>query len=679
MKNAFFSKSGLAAAVACALAGHAQAAEFTLNDGQIYGRFDTLLSAGALFRTEGQNKMLAATDDVLAMAARGYSTQLNKNDANNNFDPGLASMVYKITPSMVLNFGDSWGIVASATGFYDSVIMDGGHDGGVLNAQVPPVPVPGPGGTYNRYATYSDYANNGTGDRFSDAAKSEVGRRFRLLDAYIFADVDVLDRPMNLRLGQQVINWGEALFVQNGVNTANYIDLAALRLPGSEIKEALLPLQSFYFNWGVTDNLSLEGFYQFDWENSQDAPAGTYYSTHDAFPSKGAARVVVDGRLVQASAFPTLGYVPIGDVFAAYTEATYGAISDPTGYAYEATQVTLKRVADDQPDDSGQFGLAFRYFSDFFGGTEFGAFFSRTHARLPVVGAQLADLTPYLGAPAGVSAIPEIIDNTTYHMVYPEDVDMVGFTFSTNVGPVSLSGEIAYRHEQPIINEVGDNLITNLAASAVPVALTGVAPTVGDLTMHCVRDKIGGKCLDSNTVVANQPYYFYDLARTTTASLVGIYNLGPRLGADNVLTLLEVGIDNTSGLAKRDQNGNKLYYNSTGAISASEAAIQTPGNVYKTYLTENAWGYRLVVQSEYNDVFAGVTLRPSLRFSHDVDGYSPIGGNFLEGRRAGTIGVDFVYLNNFEVGIQATAFWGNDYSNKLSDRDNASLALKYAF
>src|SRR5690606_23380943 len=116
----------------------------------------------------------------------------NKNDANNNFDPGLASMVYKITPSMVLNFGDSWGIVASATGFYDAAIMDPGslpsdlspgvHSGGALVPQVPPVPVPGPGGTYNRYATYSDYANNGTGDRFSDAAKSEVGRRFRLLD-----------------------------------------------------------------------------------------------------------------------------------------------------------------------------------------------------------------------------------------------------------------------------------------------------------------------------------------------------------------------------------------------------------------------------------------------------------------------------------------------------------------
>lgn len=671
MNNAFFKKSSLVAAIACTLAGTSQAAEFTFNDGAIYGRFDTLLSAGALFRTEGQNSMLAANQDVLQMAAGGYSTQLNKNDANNNFDPGLASMVYKVTPQMVLNFGDSWGAVASATAFYDAVIMGGGHDGGDLTTLAPPLSHPlNPLG---RYALYSDYANNGTGDRFTDAAKSEVGRRFRVLDAYVFTDVDFLDRPLNIRLGQQVINWGEALFIQNGVNTANYIDLAALRLPGSEIKEALLPLDSLYFSWGVTDNLSMETFYQFEWENSQDAPAGTYYSTHDAFPSKGAQNVVVDGRLIAANAATP----SIATAFADYTEATYGSMSNPAGYAYEATQVTINRAADDQASDDGQFGLAFRYFSNFFGGTEFGAFFTRTHARLPIVGAEMNGLVANQGG--GLAAIPEIIDQTTYQMVYPEDIDMLGLTFSTNVGPLSVSGEIAYREEQPIINEVGDNLIVALAGAAVPVA-QGSQLMVGDLTNHCVRAKVGGSCLDANTpVVDGQSYYFYDYARTTTASLIGIYNLGPRLGADNMLMLVELGIDNTRGLESRDQNGNALFYNSTGAISASDASVQTPNNVYKTYLTENAWGYRAVLQTEYNNVFAGVAMKPSMRFSHDVEGYSPIGGNFLEGRRAGTLGVDFVYLNNLEVGVQATAFWGNDYSNKLSDRDNASLTLKYAF
>ncbi|MCC1497177.1 DUF1302 domain-containing protein [Alcanivorax sp. 1008] len=657
MNNKLIRKTRLAAAVAGAvMVGNLSAAEFTFNDGAITGRFDTLLSAGALFRTEGQDAKLAATEDALVMAGKGYSTQLNKNDANNNFDTGLASMVYKISPTLVMQFEGGWGINVSGTAFYDSVIMGGGHDGGDLNSIAPGFVTVG---GINRYATYSDYANNGTGDRFSDDARDEAGSRARLLDAYVFADFDFLDRPMNVRLGQQVISWGEALFIQGGVNTANYIDLNALRLPGSEIKEALLPLTSLYFNWGVTDNLSMESFYQFDWQNSEDAPAGTYWSTHDAFPGKGANNVIVDGRLVAASA----GVPALADAFASYTLSTYGVSGTGAGeYQYEQTQVTVNRLADEEAKDDGQFGLAFRYFSDFFGGTEFGLFYTRTHARLPVVGARL-DLI-------GAGTIPEKIDNANYFMAYNEDVDMLGLTFSTNVGQMSLSGELAYRPEQKIINEVGDNLLQSLSGLAA-----NPAPTIANITAHCVRLKMGGSCLDgTDAVIQGQEYYFYEEVETLTGSLVGLYFFGPMLGADNVTGVLELGVDQIiSGL---DSN---LNYNSTAAILSGEALIRNPNDPNAYFLTESAWGYRAVLQADYTNVFAGVAIKPSVRLQHDVDGNSPIGGNFMEDRKAATLGVDFVYLNNLEVGVQATSFWGNSYSNKLSDRNNASLALKYAF
>lgn len=657
MNNKLIRKTQLAAAVAGAvMVGNLSAAEFTFNDGAITGRFDTLLSAGALFRTESQSAELAATEDVLVMAQKGYSTQLSKNDANNNFDTGLASMVYKISPTLVMEFQNGWGINVSGTAFYDAVIMGGGHDGGDLNSISPAfVNV----GGINRYATYSDYANNGTGDRFSDAAKDQAGRRARLLDAYVFADFDFLDRPMNVRLGQQVISWGEALFIQGGVNTANYVDLNALRLPGSEIKEALLPLSSLYFNWGVTDNLSFESFYQFDWENSEDAPAGTFWSTHDGFPGKGANNVIVDGRLVAASA----GVPALADAFASYTLSTYGQSgTGPGQYQYEQTQVTVNRLADEEAKDDGQFGVAFRYFSNLFGGTEFGLFYTRTHARLPVVGARL-DLV-------GAGTIPEKIDNANYFMAYNEDVDMLGLTFSTNVGEMSVSGELAYRPEQKIINEVGDNLLQSLSGLAA-----NPAPTIANITPHCVRLKMGGSCLaGTDAVIQGQEYYFYEEVETLTGSLVGLYFFGPMLGADNVTGVLELGMDQVlSGL-----NSN-LNYNSTAAILSSEALIQNPKDPNAYFLTESAWGYRAILQADYTNVFAGVAIKPSIRVQHDVEGNSPIGGNFLEDRKAATLGVDFVYLNNLEVGVQATSFWGNNYSNKLSDRNNASLALKYAF
>ncbi|MCK0536532.1 DUF1302 domain-containing protein [Alcanivorax quisquiliarum] len=668
MKNKTMLKKRLATAIASAslataLGLPAHAFELQFDNPNISGRLDTDLSLGAMWRTEGQDRMLAATDDIVYMSTRGYSTQINKNDANNNYDTGLASLVGKATSELALDFGNNYGLFARGTTFYDHVIMDGGHDGGAL---IPGGPVPGFGGS-NRYALYSDYANNGAGDRFTRAARRNLGQRSRMLDAYVWGEFQIADRPLLVRAGRQVINWGEALFMQNGINSANYIDLAALRQPGAEIKEALLPLGSIYFSYGLTNNLTAEAFYQYEWKNTEDAPVGTFYSTNDAFPGKGASNVVVDGRLIAASA----GVPAIADAFAGYTMATYGS-----DYQYEATQVTVSRAADEEAGDSGQFGIAARYFADALNGTEFGFYYTRTHAKLPVVGARLNSIN--LGG--GALGTAAMVDDTEYMMVYGEDIDMFGFSFSSNIGTMALSGEIAYRPKQPIINEVGDNLIQNLAAVSAAAGLQGVAPTIGMLTNHCVRARVGGSCLDPNsTATAGQYYYFYDEAKMTNASLVSIFSFGPMLGTDGLLFLLELGAEHAGGLDRRAADGSRLYYNSTAAIQETEASIQSPDDVYKTYLDRFSWGYRAALRATYNDLFAGIAFAPSLSISHDVRGNSVIGGNFMEDRKAATLGLNFVYRNNLELGVQATSFWGAGYSNKLRDRDNAAISVRYSF
>ena len=657
MNNNPLRKTRLALAVASvtALSGltsPASAVQLQFDNLDWQGRLDTTLSVGALFRTEGQDSMLAATGDVVDMTVSGYGTQINKNDANNNFDTGLASLVYKITPELDLSWQGKYGMFLRGTAFYDQQIMGGGHDGGILNASAPYVP----GNGFTRYATYSDYANNGIGDDFTSDTERYAGQRARLLDAYVWGNFDLFERPLNVRIGQQVINWGEALFMTNGVNTANYFDLNALRLPGSEIKEALLPLDSVYFSYGLTFNATVEAFYQFEWKNSEDAPVGTYFSTHDAFPGKGADHVIVDGRVVALGA----GVPGLENAFAAYTGSAYGA-----GYEYEATQVTVDRMRDREASDSGQFGLAYRYFAEALNGTEFALYYTRTHSRTPVVGSRINQINT--SGPAGMA---QTIDTTEYQMAYVEDQDMIGGSFNTSIGNMSLAGEIAYRPNRAIINAVGDDLISALAgASANP------APTVGDLTQHCVRSEMGGSCLDGGTAVQEgQMYYFYDEVDSYNGSLVSIFNFGPALRTDGLVALLELGVEHIDGLENPD-----LEYNSTAAIMTSEAQILSPDDPDKYFLDDTSWGYRAVLKAEYNNVFAGVSMSPSVRIAHDVDGNSPIGGNFMEGRKAATLGVNFVYLNNLEVALSGTSFWGAKYSNKLADRNNASVSVKYSF
>ena len=685
MKNKPMLKNRLAIAVAGAsclglLALPVQAFQLQFDNPDLTGRIDSDVTVGALMRSQDRSRELAANEDVLVMAQKGYSTQLNKNDANNNFDTGLSSLVGKITSELALDYQGSYGAFVRGTAFYDAVIMDG-HDGGDLSGALPPPGQVGapPPGTLARYAESSDYANNGTGDQFTRQAKSWAGRRARLLDAYIWGDFELYDRPLMVRAGRSVINWGEALFVQNGINSANYLDLAALRLPGAEIKEALLPLGSLYFSYGLTFNLSMEGFYQFEWKSSEDAPVGTYFSTHDAFPGYGANNVVIDGRLVAASA----GVPGVSDAFANYTNQTYGAAIDGD-YDYEQTQVTINRARDEEASNSGQFGLGFRYFADQLGGTEFGFYYTRTHAKLPVVGAAINDIN--VGGGAGAGGVAEMIDTAEYRMVYPEDIDMFGVSFSGNTPGIgwfpglALSGEVAYRPKQPIINEVGDNLLQNMVQVSGAAGLAGVAPTLGDLTPHCMREKVGGSCLDPNDLVEEgKIYYAYDEAETFTTSLVSIMNITPRWGTDGMVWLMELGSESVHNLDRRNANGDRLYYNSTAAIAESEAEVRTPNDVYDTYLDRFSWGYRTALRVDYNDVMAGVSFKPSLFFSHDVEGNSPIGGNFMEGRRTATLSANFAYLNNMEFGLARTEFWGAGYSNKMRDRNYWSANFRYSF
>ena len=81
-----------------------------------------------------------------------------------------------------------------------------------------------------------------------------------LLDAYVYGSFAVGNTDLQLRVGNQVINWGESIFIQ-GVNQVNPIDVPAARRAGAELKEILLPVWAVYANWGF-DFGSLEAFYQ---------------------------------------------------------------------------------------------------------------------------------------------------------------------------------------------------------------------------------------------------------------------------------------------------------------------------------------------------------------------------------------------------------------------------------
>ena len=168
-----------------------------------------------------------------------------------------------------------------------------------------------------------------------------------LLDAYVYGTFDVGDTDLQLRLGRQVVNWGESVFIQ-GVNQINPIDVPAARRPGTELKEVLLPVGMAYVNWGFSFGLGrgvLPVRVAEHVDRSDAAPTGRSPRTTSRRTRARCNSATVITQRVSASAFPArrrrdpqLG----SNVFA------------------QANGLYVPLVEGKDASDNGQFGLAFR-------------------------------------------------------------------------------------------------------------------------------------------------------------------------------------------------------------------------------------------------------------------------------------------------------------------------------
>ena len=97
------------------------------------------------------------------------------------------------------------------------------------------------------------------------------------------------------------------------------------------------------------------------------------------------------------------------------------------------------------------------------------------------------------------------------------------------------------------------------------------------------------------------------------------------------------------------------------------------------FVTDSAWGYRARAILEYPNAIGGVTLKPTIAWSHDVSGYSPEpGAQFNEGRKSLGVSVEAMYQAVYTLTVSYTNFSGGDY-NTLTDKDFMAVSLGYSF
>ena len=252
-------------------------------------------------------------------------------------------------------------------------------------------------------------------DLSSDAKKIAV-HNFTMLDAWVSKDFKVFDnRNATLRVGNQVLSWGEDIFIIGGINSINAFDLRKLHTPGTQVKEILRPAPMASLNMGLTDSLSAEAYYQWKWNAFRFDPVGTFFSGADVVGA-GQRAAYIPSSLLSGFGLCTPP-TPCGDIGAGIQEGV--------------NVVPFER--DKNPPKGKQFGLSMR-FKPKGADTEYALYYERYHDKLPFT-TLFTDPTLSTRNAATIG----------YYNEYGKDKNLFGASFNTKAGPVAVGGEISYR------------------------------------------------------------------------------------------------------------------------------------------------------------------------------------------------------------------------------------------
>ena len=472
-----------------------------------------------------------------------------------------------------------------------------------------------------------------------------VGSRAEIRDAFLWYRFNLGTLPGEVRAGWQVINWGESTFLQGGINAINPVDVSALRVPGAELRDALLPVGAVKLSVKPSENTSFEVFYQYSWAETKADAVGSYFSTTD-LAGAGATKVML-GFGSAPDSIP-VGHPPIG--------------GSPVG-------VAVPRGADRGAPDSGQYGAAFKLMTNSLGGAEFGAYFINYHSRLPVIMAKT-------GTQDGILRTGNYAATAQYFLAYPEDIKLFGLSFNTQLGRsgVALQGEVSHRLDVPLQMDDVELLYAALTPLRLLPAIPQLAPLRGLGNLLAANNQIGAYGFSEEI----QGYRTFD---TTQVQMTATKAFSRVLGADQLVLVVEGGWSKVQNLPEQSV----LRLEAPGTYTSGNPVFQTakvqPGTEpASAFPTSSAWGYVVAGRFDFNNAIAAINISPRFSFAQDVNGISPgPGGSFLEGRKALTIGLGFQYRISWELDLSYTSFFGADRYNLLNDRDFLAGNVKFSF
>jgi len=567
-------------AVLCA--GPAHAFQFQASD-SIKGSLDMQLTLGAGMRMVNQSPNLIGDPRVNAGANTAVSSNGDDGDLNYN-KHDLFTTYLKFTPELLLKFPHDYKFMARGTALYDFKATD---------------------------TRRTD---------LSDDAKEQAARDVRLLDLWVSKDLNIGSQRARVRAGNQVISWGESIFAIGGINSTNALDFQKFSIPGTQIKEAVLPAPIVSVASGLGRGVNVEAYYQFRWNANRLPPVGTYFSVADIL-GKGRQPLFID-----VSGGPNTG--------------NFGGL-DPAADPSQATTFPIPFRDDQTPKNSGQYGVAMHYKPEGVS-LDLGFYFMNYHDKMPVLSA-LAD--------------------ATVQWSYLEDRKLYGISANLPVGNWAVGWELSYRPKDAVAltgcyNANGNGLLDSI--SNPPTALV-------ECPLYIDQKKYQMHLTGILLMTPGAHGWFLDLLKadtaTVTAEAVGIRY--PGVSPDKRYTRNVDGVSVTQAPAA----GYGFWKDGTNLFDAGAGLVAY--NTVAGVGDANSFGYTVDVNWAYdNKIIRGWTIVPGITYFQAVKGNTPtLTANYLQGAKSMNMYVLFNQSapTHWQAGLNYTNYWGTN--QLLGDRD----------
>lgn len=628
-------------AVACGLVAWgpgAHAARWNL-DNQWVVDFDSLLSEGAALRTSKTNCSFVGADNGGCVGSAPAPLQ-----ASNPAEFSISMDTLRLNE----NDGDlnykQWQVVNAKTQWVGDLAVKG-PDGWSALA---------------RGDVYFDAATDNTSRVTLDTqARSFAVFNPRLLDLYLTKDTDIDDHAVRLRVGNQVLSWGEDIYIQGGINSINPLYLPNSHSTGAQLKTLFEPSPMATVNAELTNDLSLEAFYEWKWTGYVYDAAGTFFSTQD-YVGAGGHGIFYPTSLINSALNPTLPVSPGVPVIPGLQPLPPGYIGDPatyivgpnpqTGKPYNrqlsfqelanpatnpvgpilGTGTVIARGPDYKPV-AGQEGLALHYKMPG-SGNDLGFYYYRYSDKLPYLTYQVVNTT---NNPNGLAL----------KLDYGKDRDLYGTSYNFQLSDWVIGTELSYRP----------------------------------------RDAVA---IDRSTVIdPSSPYYCNGYTQTLPVGTQCRGWVDTSSYQAHVAGINIVSPSGPFGWLLRWTGASESILTAEASASFYPSLKQNAGIPYATTYdytqpTKEETGVVVYGSLTYPTIFGTrASLTPDLAIQQGINGYpATYLPGFIQGAGAATFGlnVDFKTKPSTTLRLDYTGNWGGAASNLNRDRDYMSLSVTTA-